>query len=58
MEFLASALVDLLLVPVESALGQEPALQPNGCILRANRSREASPVQKPQNLLESVTSAV
>jgi hypothetical protein len=39
MEFLASALLNLLLVPVESALGQEPALQPNGCILGANRRK-------------------
>ncbi len=39
MKFLASALLALLLVPVESALGQEPALQPDGCILGANRKK-------------------
>ena len=69
MKFLASALLALLFVPVESALGQEPnwdrlglqtsgaiELEPNGCILGPHR--DASLGQKPQNSLESVTSAV
>ncbi len=69
MKFLASPLLALLLVPVESALGQEPTwdswgskrawaieLEPNGCILGPHR--DASLGQKPQNSLESVTSAV
>ncbi len=34
------------------------ALEPNGCILGPIQGQHASPVQKPQNSLESVTSAV
>lgn len=52
MKFLAPVRLAFSMIPVESAA------ETSGCILRATRTRDASPVRKPRNTLEAVTSAV
>jgi hypothetical protein len=49
MKFLISALLALVLVLMESASAT------SGCMLRPNKTRDTSPVQKPKNMLESAT---